>query len=376
MDGGIIGKPEAVGVDSTALDMAINMLEEQRRANLHDGAQLFVARKGVPVLDVAIGEARQGISMRTDSIMLWFSSTKPLIAISIAMLMEKGQLSLDDKVRRYIPGFSNGKETATIKHVLTHMGGFPMNMFPFHHHGWEDNIRYISESPAEWEPGTAAGYHAHSGWCVLGEIIRVVDGRPIENYLYEDVFQPLGMKDTTLGLTQERMESVKDRLSDVVDKAVPNPTPHFRNDPQIRARVLPGGNGFGPAHDLAKFYLMMWNSGEWNGKRIIKKETHKLFTAVHRRDIVDRTFSVIWGREVRPVWALGMHKGTDENIAIDMGRLCTSAAYGHSGNLSSVGFVEPTRDLVIVTITNGQPTGPENTRRLCAISDLLHKACS
>lgn len=376
MDGTIIGKPEAIGVSRKALEATIKLLEEQRQANLHDGAQLFVARKGVPVLDVAIGEARPGLPMRTDSIMLWFSSTKPLTAIAIARLMEKGQLSLDDKVRKYIPGFGNGKENATIKHVLIHMGGFPMNMFPFHRYGWEDNIRYISESPAEWEPGTAAGYHAHSGWCVLGEVVRVADGRPIEKYLYEDVFQPLGMKDTTLGLTQERMESVKDRLSNVVDKAIPNPPPHFRNDPQARARVLPGGNGFGPAHDLAKFYLMMWNSGEWNGKRIIKKETHELFTAVHRRDIIDRTFSALWGREVKPVWALGMHKGTDGNIRTDMGRLCTSAAYGHGGNLSSIGFVEPTRDLVVVIITNGQPPGPENTRRLCAISDLLHEACS
>jgi len=120
---------------------------------------------------------------------------------------------------------------------------------------------------------------------------------------------------------------------------------------------------------------MMWNSGEWNGKRIINKETHGLFTAVHRSDIVDRTFSALWGREVKPVWALGMHKGTDENIRTDTGRLCTSAAYGHGGNLSSIGFVEPTRDLVVVTITNGQPTGPENTRRLCAVSDLIHEAC-
>ena len=75
MNGGIIGEPEKVGVDRGGLEQAIRLLEEQRERGFHDGAQLFVARKGQPVLDVAIGEAQPGVPLRTDSVMLWLSST-------------------------------------------------------------------------------------------------------------------------------------------------------------------------------------------------------------------------------------------------------------------------------------------------------------
>ena len=120
---------------------------------------------------------------------------------------------------------------------------------------------------------------------------------------------------------------------------------------------------------------MMWNRGEWDGRRIIKKETHEYFTAVHRKDMVDRTFSIGSPVPVKPVWALGMHKGTDTGIMNVMGRRCTSAAYGHGGAQTSVAFVEPSRDLVAVIVTNGQPGEIPNTARLCEVSDLIHQAC-
>lgn len=157
MDGGFIGEPEKVGVDRAGLEQAIRLLEEQREEGLHDGAQLFVARQGQPLVDVAIGEAKPGVPLRTDSVMLWWSSGKPLTAVAIAQQMERGKLKVDDRVQEYIPEFANGKESATIKHVLTHTGGFPMETFPFYIHDWDTVIQKICEAPAEWEPGTAAG---------------------------------------------------------------------------------------------------------------------------------------------------------------------------------------------------------------------------
>jgi len=149
MDGGFIGNPGEVGVDRSVLERVVRLLEEQRERGLHDGAQLFVASRGQPLLDVAIGEAEPGVPLRTDSVMLWFSATKPLTAVAIAQQMERGKLKLEDRVQSYIPEFTRGKETATISHVLTHTAGFPMITFPFLRYGWEETIHSICEEPAE-----------------------------------------------------------------------------------------------------------------------------------------------------------------------------------------------------------------------------------
>lgn len=377
MDGGFIGNPEEVGIDRSGLEQALRLLEEQRKRGLHNGAQLFVARKGQTLLDVAIGEIEPGEPLRTDSVMLWFSSTKPLTAVAIAQQMERGKLGLDDRVQIYIPEFTNGKEAATIRHVLTHTGGFPMITFPFLRYGWEETVQRICEEPVEWEPGTAAGYHALSGWCILGEIVRRVDGRPIELYLDEEVFKPLGMNDSSLGLSEARVAELGNRLSRVSAKTADEGSTILEawNDPRARRRILPGGNGYGPAHDLGRFYLALWNGGEWEGTRILDRDTVELFTATHRSGMVDRVFSVGLGMDVAPPWGLGFVKGTDEAICHQFGRQCTAAAYGHSGARSSAAFVEPTRDLVVAIVTNGAPSDVDNTRRLCDVSDAIHSAC-
>jgi len=377
MDGGFVGNPAEAGVERGGLERAVALLEEQREQGLHDGAQLFVARRGQPLLDVAIGEAQPGVPLRTDSLMLWFSSTKPLTAVAIAQQVERRTLKLDDRVQRFIPEFANSKEAATIRHVLTHTAGFPMLTFPFLRYGWEDAIRKICEEPAEWEPGTAAGYHALSGWCILGEIVRRVDGRPIELYLEEELFRPLGMDDTSIGLSEARVAALGDRVSRVSAKANERESAILEawNDPRARPRVLPGGNGYGPAHDLGRFYVALWNGGEWGGTRVLNRETVELFTAVHRTGMVDRVFTLGAGMEVAPTWGLGFVKGTDEPLVHQFGSRCTAAAYGHSGARTSVGFVEPTRDLVVAIVTNGAPSDVENARRLCDISDAIHSAC-
>ena len=375
MNGSIIGQPEKVGIEKKGLEQAIEHMERLRREGMHDGAQLFVARHGISVLDMALGEARPGIPLKTDSVMLWFSATKPLTSVAIAQQMERGKLDLDDPVKKYIPEFGNGKETCTVKHVLMHMGGFRMELFPFLRHDWQTVIQKICEEPAEWEPGTAAGYHPLSGWCILGEIVRRVDGRPIEVYLKEELFQPLGMDGCSLGITPERAAQLGDRLSEITEKTAPNPPPNPWNDPRGRARILPGGNGYGPAHDLAQFYLMLWNGGEWDGHRFLRSETVRLFTSVQRRDIVDRTFSAQYGQEVKPLWGYGFAKGPAEPMPHSWGSLCTSAAYGHGGARSSIGLVEPTRDLVIVSITNGLPTAAQNLLRFQTLCDFIFRAC-
>ena len=90
-------------------------------------------------------------------------------------------------VADYVDGWGNGKERATIRHVLTHTGGFPIPGDPAFDADitFDESVALVAESPALWEPGTKAGYHAASGWRILGAIVERVDGRRIDLYLRE-----------------------------------------------------------------------------------------------------------------------------------------------------------------------------------------------
>src|SRR3954452_5221340 len=107
-------------------DEVIDTLERQRAEGLHDGAQVYVSRFGEPLLDVAIGESRPGRALERDDVMLWYSSGKPVTTTAVLQLWERGRLGLDDRVADYVPGWAAGKEQVTLRHVLTHTGGFTM----------------------------------------------------------------------------------------------------------------------------------------------------------------------------------------------------------------------------------------------------------
>jgi CubicO group peptidase (beta-lactamase class C family) len=109
----------------TDLPRTLEMIEQGIAAGWHIGAQVFVSLHGRVIVDQALGEARRGTLMTPSTMMLWFSSGKPITAGAIAQLWEQGMLALDDPVQRYIPEFGHqGKEAITIRHLLTHTAGF------------------------------------------------------------------------------------------------------------------------------------------------------------------------------------------------------------------------------------------------------------
>ncbi len=170
-------EPDAVGMSQETLLEGVAGLEAGREAGRHSGAQCYVFRRGRPVLEFARGDALSGGAMSPDTLTAWFSSGKPLTAIAAAILYDRGRLDLDDPVVRYLPEFRNGKEACTVRHVLTHQGGFPSALRDGSEKGWAAVIAEICAAPLEYPPGTRAGYHRSAGWYILGELVRIVDGR-------------------------------------------------------------------------------------------------------------------------------------------------------------------------------------------------------
>src|SRR5207237_3906222 len=183
--------------DNSAFAEVIETLERQRTEGLHDGAQAYVSRFGEPLLDVAVGESDPGSApgraLERDDVMLWYSSGKPVTTTAVLQLWERGRLGLDDPVAEYVAGWGAGKERVTIRQVLIHTGGFHMagrgelvdTDVPY-----AEAVARIAAHPAEWEPGSKAGYHPTSGWKILGAVVEAVDGRPIDRYVADEVLGP------------------------------------------------------------------------------------------------------------------------------------------------------------------------------------------
>jgi CubicO group peptidase (beta-lactamase class C family) len=348
------------------------ILEEGR--GLHPGAQLYVSRGGETVIDFACGEGRAGVAMRTDSVVQWFSSGKPLTAILIAQLHERGELELDAAVARYIPEFAaKGKAAVTLKQVLTHTGGFrSADLIPADA-GWEETIRLICDAPLEagWIPGERAGYSTTSGWFLLAEIIQRITKTAFDLYMKDELLDPLGMMDSWLRLPLAEYRAYGDRLALMHDTAAVKREPAFLQDASGMAQCRPGSSARGPIRELGRFYEMLLNGGTFNGHRFLTPETIQRFTSRQRVGLFDETFqhkldfgygfiinSNRYGAKTVP-YGYGMHSG--------------DSAFGHSGAQSSCAFADPEHELVVAWVCNGTPGERPHQKRHREINDAIYE---
>ncbi|MBX7159451.1 MAG: beta-lactamase family protein [Acidimicrobiia bacterium] len=365
------------GFTAAGISRVVDVLEAGI-PDLHDGFQIYVSRHGVPVIDAAGGHARPDTPMTTDTLTLWFSSTKPLTAVAIGILWERGAIALDDLVRTYIPEFGAGKEAATIRHVLTHRGGFPFADFG-QTGSWDELVERVMAAPANTPPGSAAMYHATAGWVVLGELVRRVDGRRIDQFVREEICEPLGMADTWLGIPAGRLDELRPKCAEIACKVpADDPArmifdlPHLNTDAGL-TWLSPGGCGRGPAHDLGKFYEMILGRGERHGVRIASPQTIEALTAVSRIGIPDMLITMTgedpkWGVDIP--WSLGFAPASQE-----FGPHASHRAVGHAGHASSIGYCDPEHGLAVVVVTNGLAGFERASQRMVALNTAIYSAC-
>jgi CubicO group peptidase (beta-lactamase class C family) len=354
------------------LDRVVELLEQQRADDLHDCAQCYVSVAGEPLLDAAVG-AVAGRPLRTDDVMLWYSSGKPLTTVAVLQLWERGLLQLDDPVGRYVSGWAGGKERCTLRHVLTHTGGFPMyrdKAFDCDV-SYADTVARIADHPADWEPGTAAGYHPVTGWKVLGAVVEVVDGRSIDRYVADEILAPLGLQNTYLGIPLAEQAALGDRLVPVAWKGhmfpaldpdgalsmAPYRVDEIHNEPWHVAKVEPGGGTRGPARELGRFYESLLGYGD---VALLEPRTVEMMSAVHRYGLRD------------PI--LGTATPFGLGVAVDFTGGAGRRAFGHGGMASSRGLADPDCDLVMVVVCNGLPNPLAAERRIMELTDAVYTA--
>ncbi|MDB5172507.1 MAG: pbpE 2 [Phycisphaerales bacterium] len=357
------------------LPQTIDVLRRGMNEGLHIGAQVFVARDGKTIADFAMGEGRPGVAMTTDTLTLWLSACKPVAAVAMARLMERGSVGLNDPVSDFIPEFAaKGKQAVTVRHILTHTCGFRFVETGWPVTTWSEIIERLCDAPLErgWVPGQRAGYHATTSWFILGEIVRRVDGRPYEHYVRDEVFGPLGMLDSWIGMPAERYREYGQRLGVLMmtDKPPLRPLPPYNTEPAI-THCRPAANGQGPARELGRFYQMLLNGGELDGTRLLSPETVRLFTTAQRVGMYDESFQHVID------WGLGFlvnsAKYGPATVPYGFGPHASDRAFGHHGFQSSLAFADPEYGLTIVIIPNGTPGEAAHDRRLRAVLGAVYE---
>jgi CubicO group peptidase (beta-lactamase class C family) len=341
---------------------------------LHIGAQGYVCVGGEVIADFAIGESRAGVAMMTDTLMPWMSSTKPIVAVCIAQLWERGRLKLDDRVADHIPEFGkNGKDVITIRHLLTHTAGIRGALGAWNIEPWKVTIAKICDARIEpsWVVGEKAGYHVASSWYVLGELIRRLDGRRLEEYVRQEIFLPLGMNDCWIGLPAEEFAAYGNRIAILQNTSGPIPQPMGLDTPEMAAICRPGGSGRGPVHQLGRFYEMLLNGGTISDARIISPQTVEAMTARQRVGMFDHTFKHVID------WGLGFIVNSNQygvdTVPYGYGPHASWRTFGHSGYQSSVAFADPKNRLVTAIAFNGTPGEIKHEVRIRSVLTALYE---
>ncbi|MQF94438.1 MAG: beta-lactamase family protein, partial [SAR202 cluster bacterium] len=351
---------ESAQMDPKGLERVEKLFMEQVETGVHPGAALAVYRHGKPVLDLygGLADRESGRPITADSIFVLYSSTKAVSAACLHILWERGKFDWDDTVASHWPGFAqNGKEDVTIRHVLTHQAGFPdtpSHMTWDRWHDWEAAVEAMEQIPLDYKPGRVIAYHPRNfGW-VVGELVRRIDGRPIDQFVREEITGPLQIQEFHLGIDPDMEERVAklhamedcDRTSQVT----------IYNRPEVHTAVLPAGGGIATARGLAKFYAMMAGGGTLDGVVTLKPETVAEVTK-QQSEGLDHTLD----RQV--VRSLGLSLGDPRSATPGNESIRT---FGHAGSGTSIGWANPDTGLAMAYITNGFRAEVSNTPRLAA----------
>lgn len=341
---------------------AVELVRGRRAA-----AQLCVMRDGQVLVDMAVG-------CSTDALFWTFSASKPYVALLIHLLAERGELSLDDPVARYWPGFAvHGKHTVTLRHVLQHRSGLSyarglvtdvLTMTD-----WAASVRNIERARLRHPPGSTPAYQLLAFGFILGEVIRRVTGQPVEEVLRSAFLRPLGLSDTHLGLPRElwalhvpvRSHGFLGRLSQCVS-----------NRPSTRRAVIPSAGISVTARDMARFYQALLRGGELGGVRILPETAVREARRPAREAVdVDRTLKV-------PIrWGQGFELGgpvPDPAKQQPLGQLSSPETFGHNGGNCCLVWADPRRRLVFAYLSDFL-TGEEGVRHQSAVSDAVLAAC-
>ena len=346
-----IRTPESMSMDAARLDAIDDIVREGLEQEKMPGCVVLVGRKeGIAFLR-SYGFRHlqpEKVEMTTNTLFDLASLTKPIAtATSIMVLAQQGKLDLNATVATYIPDFAqNGKDTITLRHLLTHTGGLIAdNSIKDYANGPNEAFSNINALKPNAAPGESFVY-SDVGFIVLGQIVKAVSGKDVHEFSQEHIFKPLNMTETGY-LPRDELKS----RAAVTEQRDGHWMQGEVHDP--RAFALNGVAGhaglFSTAHDLARYATMMLNGGRLNDVQILDEATFTLMTT---------PVDIPRGRR-----ALGWDVKT--GYSSNRSDLMTSAAFGHGGFTGTGIWIDPVQNLFVVFLSNRvHPDGKGSVNQL------------
>ena len=318
-----VAKPESAAVSSERLKRLDAFIQKHVDDGQLNGSSMIIIRDGKIVYHKAFGhmDAEKKTAMRTDQLFRIASMTKPIVSVAAMMLCEEGKFALDDPISNYIPEFGKAqvlakynaadtsytttpaKSNITIRHLLSHTSGIgyaqigsPEARAIYYKHGinggigtpystLKSMIPKLAKLPLFHEPGEKYLYGLNTD--VLGYLVEVVSGMPLDRFMQERIFAPLGMKDTHFFLPSEKQPRLvplyrqdNNGVLRLQDSVISLNGDFHRDFPKTKAGTyFSGGAGLtSTAMDYAVFCQMMLNGGTYNGTRILSPHSIRMMT--------------------------------------------------------------------------------------------------
>ncbi|MDE0435860.1 MAG: serine hydrolase [Bryobacterales bacterium] len=358
------GPPASVGMSQQQLDAAASILAEQLDSGPVTAASIVVARRNRIVLARGFGKLSHDAEaprVRPDSIFLLASITKPVTGCALMILVDRGLVSLDDPVSHYLPEFQGGERArVTVRNLLSHISGLP-DMLPRNrelrraHSPLSGFVQGAAKTPLLYSPGSSFRYQS-KGILLAAEIVERVSGQRLRDFEKEEMFEPLGMRHSALGMRDWKLEET------VWVETSPNSNQadlerFGPNSPYWRDMGHPWGGMHSSALDLAILLQTMLNGGEYGGKRIFSRAAVDAMTS-DQNGSLEAPWGLGWALRDSPVWNF-------------FGELVSAKTFGHTGATGTVAWADPERDLLCVILTNRMV---ENGRLLRRVSNAVAAA--
>lgn len=375
-----VGVPESLGLSGARLERLSDALETYVDEEQFVGSVTLVARHGKIAYLEAFGQRdiESRSSMQPDTIFRIASQSKAIVTTAAMMLQEEGRLLITDPVGNYLPEFAAttvaepraggyvvvpANRPVMVRDLITHTSGFDYGTgiaadrwdaagitgyyFSDRDEPIRETVRRMAALPASAHPGTQWIYGY--GIDILGAVVEQAAGMPLDQFLRNRLFEPLGMADTSFYLPRDK----RDRLATVygifdgdLERAPEEGAAGqgaFVDGPR---QSFSGGAGLlSTASDYARFLQMILNGGELNGVRILSPKTVELMSVNHLGDIAFNP---------------GSGFGLGFSVLEDVGTRGTPGSIGElgwGGAYHSTYWIDPVEELVVVHLTQLNPAG-------------------
>ncbi len=391
-----IVSPESVGLDGKVMGNIRDYLKEQYvEPGKYVGTLTLVARKGeIAYLD-ALGfmDRENKKKMQEDAIFSIYSMSKPITSIALMQLYEKSLFRLDDPIHWHIPSWRNlrvyesgvypnfltsrPKRHMTIRDLLSHMSGLTYDFMlrtnvdaayrktKLQATGdLQAMIDTLAELPLEFSPGDQWNYSVSTDVC--GYLVEHFSGMKLDKYFQKNIFDPLGMEDTGFSCAKDKV----DRLASLYEH-------HPKKGPVLvdsggaktarvkKRKMLSGGGGLlSTMSDYYRFCSMLLNQGELNGTRIIGRKTLAMMASNHLPDHKDLTEMSQSAFSETTYQGVGF--GLGFSVILDPVKtqsLTDIGEYGWGGAASTVFWVNPKEEMVVIFLTQLLPSSTYQVRR-------------